>query len=69
MFATGANTGLGFECAKHFLQMKPAMFILTVRWIERGKMPLFVYRCVGSEASQGVLIVYELAKDICAAAS
>ena len=34
---TGANIGLGFECAKHFLRMKPAKLILAVRSIEKGQ--------------------------------
>jgi len=34
---TGANVGLGFECAKHFLRMKPAKLILAVRSIEKGQ--------------------------------
>src|SRR5258706_6251114 len=33
----GANTGIGFECAKHFLRMKPAKLILAVRSIEKGQ--------------------------------
>jgi len=34
---TGANTGVGFECAKHFLRMNPAKLILAVRSIEKGQ--------------------------------
>jgi retinol dehydrogenase-12 len=34
---TGANSGIGFECAKHFLRMKPAKLILAVRSIEKGQ--------------------------------
>lgn len=37
VIVTGANTGLGFECAKHFLRMKPAKLILAIRSIEKGK--------------------------------
>ena len=37
VIVTGANTGLGFECAKHFLRMKPAKLILAVRSIEKGQ--------------------------------
>ena len=34
---TGANTGVGFECAKHFLRMKPSKLILAVRSFEKGQ--------------------------------
>jgi len=37
VIVTGANTGLGFECAMHFLRMKPAKLILAVRSIEKGQ--------------------------------
>jgi len=37
VIVTGANTGLGFECAKHFLRMKPAKLILAVRSIGKGQ--------------------------------
>ena len=37
VIVTGANTGIGFECAKHFLRMKPAKLILAVRSIEKGQ--------------------------------
>ena len=37
VIVTGANTGIGFECAKHFLRMKPAKLILAVRSLEKGQ--------------------------------
>ena len=37
IIVTGANTGVGFDCAKHFLRMKPAKLILAVRSIEKGQ--------------------------------
>jgi retinol dehydrogenase 12 len=37
VIVTGSNTGLGFDCAKHFLQMKPAKLILAVRSTEKGQ--------------------------------
>ena len=37
VIVTGANTGLGFECAMHFLRMKPAKLILAIRSIEKGQ--------------------------------
>ena len=33
----GANTGLGFEAAKHFAEMNPARLILTCRTAEKGE--------------------------------
>lgn len=32
----GANTGMGFEAAKHFAEMNPARLILTCRSVEKG---------------------------------
>ncbi len=37
VIVTGANSGLGFECAMHLLRMKPAKLILAVRSIEKGQ--------------------------------
>ena len=36
----GANTGLGFEAAKHFARMNPARLILTARDEAMGKQAL-----------------------------
>lgn len=33
----GANTGLGFEAAKHFAEMNPARLILACRNAEKGE--------------------------------
>jgi glutamyl-tRNA reductase len=33
----GANTGIGFEAAKHFAQMNPGKLILACRNEEKGK--------------------------------
>lgn len=34
---TGANTGLGFECAQHLVRLKAQKVILACRSLERGK--------------------------------
>ena len=36
VMVTGANTGLGFETAKHFARMKPARLILACRNEQKG---------------------------------
>ncbi len=36
----GANTGLGFEAAKHFARMNPARLVLTARDEVKGKKAL-----------------------------
>ena len=36
ILVTGANTGLGFEAAKHFLAFDTAHLILAVRSLEKG---------------------------------
>ena len=36
IMVTGANTGLGFEAAKHFARMNPARLILACRNGQRG---------------------------------
>jgi FlaA1/EpsC-like NDP-sugar epimerase len=35
---TGANTGLGFEAAKHFASMNPAKLIIVCRSQEKGEI-------------------------------
>lgn len=37
VLVTGANTGLGYEAAKHFALMSPAKLILGCRSKERGE--------------------------------
>jgi retinol dehydrogenase-12 len=34
---TGANTGLGFEAAKHFARMRPAKLIIACRSKDKGE--------------------------------
>lgn len=34
---TGANTGLGYECAKHFVQLSASKVILGVRSLSKGE--------------------------------
>ncbi|KAJ4248121.1 hypothetical protein NW762_012891 [Fusarium torreyae] len=41
---TGANTGLGFECAKHLFQMNAGRVILAVRSREKGEAALATIR-------------------------
>lgn len=40
VIVTGANTGIGFETAKHFARMKPARLILACRSEARGREAL-----------------------------
>jgi retinol dehydrogenase-12 len=35
---TGANTGLGFEAAKHFIRLQASKVILAVRNLEKGRL-------------------------------
>ena len=57
---TGANVGLGFECAKHFLRMKPAKLILAVRSIEKGKAAALRMIDETKETRSDVVEVWEL---------
>ena len=57
---TGANIGLGFECAKHFLRMKPAKLILAVRSIEKGQAAALRMIEETRETRSGVVEVWEL---------
>ncbi|KAJ5808823.1 short-chain dehydrogenase [Penicillium riverlandense] len=41
---TGANTGLGFECAKHLVRLGAARVVLAVRSRERGDAALMAIR-------------------------
>ena len=40
---TGSNTGLGFECAKHFVQLSAKRVILAVRTVDKGEAAKWVY--------------------------
>jgi NAD(P)-dependent dehydrogenase (short-subunit alcohol dehydrogenase family) len=37
---TGANTGLGLECAKHFVRLGASRVIMAVRSLEKGRVAL-----------------------------
>ena len=52
---TGANTGLGYDAAKHFAGMNPKKLILACRNEEKGKQALksvylFISSCSNSSA-------------------
>jgi NAD(P)-dependent dehydrogenase (short-subunit alcohol dehydrogenase family) len=34
---TGSNVGLGLECARHFLKMRPSRLIMAVRSLQKGE--------------------------------
>jgi NAD(P)-dependent dehydrogenase (short-subunit alcohol dehydrogenase family) len=34
---TGSNGGLGLECARHFLKLRPSLLILAVRSFQKGE--------------------------------
>jgi len=34
---TGSNGGLGLECARHFLKLRPSLLILAVRSLQKGE--------------------------------
>ena len=57
---TGANTGLGFECAMHFLRMKPAKLILAVRSIEKGQAAALRMIAETKEARSDIVEVWQL---------
>lgn len=60
VIVTGANTGLGFECAKHFLRMRPAKLILAIRSIEKGKAAALRMIEETKETRSDVIDVWEL---------
>ena len=60
VIVTGANTGLGFECAKHFLRMKPAKLILAVRSIEKGQAAALRMFDQTKEMRSDIIDVWEL---------
>lgn len=37
VLVTGANTGLGLECARHFLKLRPRLLIMATRSLEKGE--------------------------------
>ncbi|KAF2456237.1 putative short-chain dehydrogenase [Lineolata rhizophorae] len=41
---TGANTGLGFECAKHFISLGASRVIIAVRSVQKGDAALAIIR-------------------------
>jgi NAD(P)-dependent dehydrogenase (short-subunit alcohol dehydrogenase family) len=55
---TGANTGLGLECAKHFVRLGASRVIMAVRSLEKGRVALATLE---KETSiSGVADVWEL---------
>ena len=60
MIVTGANTGLGFECAMHFLRMKPAKLIIAVRSIEKGQAAALRMIDETKETRSDIVEVWEL---------
>ena len=60
VIVTGANTGLGFECAMHFLRMKPAKLILAVRSIEKGQAAALRMIDETKETRSDIVEVWEL---------
>ena len=60
VIVTGANTGLGFECAMHFLRMKPAKLILAVRSIEKGQAAALRMIDETKETRPDIVEVWEL---------
>ena len=37
MIVTGVKAGIGFECTKHFLRMRPTKLVLAVCLLEKGQ--------------------------------
>jgi len=60
VIVTGANAGIGFECAKHFLRMKPAKLILAVRSIEKGQAAALRLIDETKETRPDIVDVWEL---------
>jgi retinol dehydrogenase 12 len=46
VIVTGANTGIGFEAAKHFARMKPARLIIACRSEPKGRDALESTSCL-----------------------
>ena len=58
VIVTGANSGLGFEAAKHFARMNPGKLILACRSREKGEKAL-----VGEYL--GIKSLYYFDSDLC----
>lgn len=58
---TGANTGLGYECAKHLIQFGAARVIIAVRSLNKGNTALAKLRKETGRASAGEVWELDLA--------
>ncbi|KAL8684178.1 MAG: hypothetical protein Q9224_006544 [Gallowayella concinna] len=58
VIVTGANVGLGFEAARHYLRLGAAKVILAVRTPEKGEAAKKILE--ESEKRQGILEVWQL---------
>ncbi|CAK7236194.1 hypothetical protein SBRCBS47491_009553 [Sporothrix bragantina] len=57
---TGANTGLGFQCAQHLLGMGAGRVILGVRSVQKGEAALAAMRQATGRHEAGAGTVWEL---------
>ena len=58
IIVTGANVGLGYEAAKHFVRLGAEQVILAVRSLEKGKAAAATIE--SEERRSGVVDVWEL---------
>lgn len=58
---TGANTGLGFECAKHLVRMGAGRVILAVRSADKGAAALAAIRQDTGRADAGEVWLLDMA--------
>ena len=58
VIVTGSNTGIGLECARHFIRLGAARVILAVRTIEKGEAAKKDLE--NTEKRQGVVEVWPL---------
>ena len=58
---TGANTGLGYECAKHLIEFGAARVIIAIRSVEKGNAALARLRKETGRASAGEVWELDLA--------
>ena len=58
---TGANTGLGYECAKHLIEFGAARVIIAIRSLEKGNAALARLRKETGRASAGEVWELDLA--------